>query len=44
MRSGYDGDRMAGIAARAGMTGSPIFPETLIYVEARVVGTLDARS
>jgi flavin reductase (DIM6/NTAB) family NADH-FMN oxidoreductase RutF len=33
---------MAGIAARPGVTGSPILEETLTYVEARVVGTLDA--
>jgi flavin reductase (DIM6/NTAB) family NADH-FMN oxidoreductase RutF len=42
MRSGHDGDKMAGIAARAGVTRSPILAETLTYVEARVVGTLDA--
>jgi flavin reductase (DIM6/NTAB) family NADH-FMN oxidoreductase RutF len=42
MRSGHDGDKMAGFAARAGVTGSPILSETLTYVEARVVGTLDA--
>jgi flavin reductase (DIM6/NTAB) family NADH-FMN oxidoreductase RutF len=42
MRSGHDGDKMAGIAARAGVTGSPILAETLTYLEARVVGTLDA--
>ena len=42
MRSGHDGDKMAGISARPGVTGSPILAETLTYVEARVVGTLDA--
>lgn len=42
MRSGHDGDKMAGIAARAGVTGSSILAQTLTYVEARVVGTLDA--
>ncbi len=41
MRSGHDGDRMAGIAARPGVTGSPILAETLTYAEARVVATLD---
>jgi len=41
MRSGHDGDKMAGIAARPGVTGSPILAETLTYVEARVVATLD---
>ena len=42
MRSGHDGDKMAGIPARPGVTGSPILADTLTYVEARVVGTLDA--
>ena len=42
MRSGHDGDKMVGIPARGGVTGSPILAETLTYVEARVVGTLDA--
>jgi len=41
MRSGHDGDKTAGIAARSGVTGSPILAETLTYVEARVVATLD---
>jgi flavin reductase (DIM6/NTAB) family NADH-FMN oxidoreductase RutF len=42
MRSGHDGDKMAGIATRPGVTGSPILADTLTYVEARVVATLDA--
>jgi flavin reductase (DIM6/NTAB) family NADH-FMN oxidoreductase RutF len=42
MRSGHDGDKMGELAARPGVTGSPILAETLTYVEARVVGTLDA--
>jgi flavin reductase (DIM6/NTAB) family NADH-FMN oxidoreductase RutF len=42
MRSGHDGDKMAGLAARPGVTGSPILAEALTYVEARVVATLDA--
>ena len=33
---------MAAIATRPGVTGSPILAETLTYVEARVVSTLDA--
>ena len=41
MRSGHDGDKMAGIAARPGVTGSPILADALTYVEARVVATLD---
>lgn len=44
MRSGHDRDKMAAIAARTGVTGSPILAETLTYVEARVVGTLDAEA
>jgi len=40
MRSGHDGDKMAGIAARPGVTGCPILTETLTYLEARVVATL----
>ena len=32
---------MAGIAARPGVTGSPILAETLTYVAARVVATVD---
>ena len=43
MRSGHDGDKMSGIAAKPGVTGSPILADTLTYVEARVVGTLDAQ-
>ena len=42
MRSGHDGDKMAGISARIGVTGAPILAETLTYIEARVVNTLDA--
>jgi flavin reductase (DIM6/NTAB) family NADH-FMN oxidoreductase RutF len=42
MRSGHDGDKMAGFAARPGVTGCPILADTLTYVEARVVATLDA--
>lgn len=42
MRSGHDGDKMAGLAARPGVTGCPILADTLSYVEARVTGALDA--
>lgn len=42
MRSGHDGDKLAGIATRPGITGSPILTEAVAYVEARVIGTLDA--
>jgi flavin reductase (DIM6/NTAB) family NADH-FMN oxidoreductase RutF len=41
MRSGHDGDKMAGITARPGVTGCPILAETLTYLECRVVATLD---
>ena len=41
MRSGHDEDKMIGLAARRGVTGAPILLETLTYVEARVVATLD---
>jgi flavin reductase (DIM6/NTAB) family NADH-FMN oxidoreductase RutF len=41
MRSGHAGDKVAEIPARPGVTGSPILAETLTYVEARVVATLD---
>jgi flavin reductase (DIM6/NTAB) family NADH-FMN oxidoreductase RutF len=42
MRSGHQGDKMAAMRMRPGVTGSPILTETLTYVEARVVSTLDA--
>jgi len=42
MRSGHAGDdKMMGIASRPGVTGCPILTETLTYMEARVVATLD---
>jgi flavin reductase (DIM6/NTAB) family NADH-FMN oxidoreductase RutF len=41
MRSGRDGDKMAGLSLRQGVTGSPILRDALSYVEARVVATLD---
>src|SRR5262249_46846666 len=41
MRSGHDGDKMAGIATRRGVTGCPILAQALTYVEARVVDTLN---
>jgi flavin reductase (DIM6/NTAB) family NADH-FMN oxidoreductase RutF len=42
MRSGHDGDKLAGLTVRPGVTGCPILAGTLTYVEARVVATLDA--
>lgn len=41
MRSGHDGDKMAAIPFRRGVTGAPILTEALTYVEARVVSTMD---
>jgi len=41
MRSGHDGDKMTGIPTRPGVTGCPILTDTLTYLEARVVATLD---
>jgi len=43
MRSGHDGDKLTGLAVRPGTTGCPILQDSLTYVEARVVGTLDAQ-
>ena len=42
MHSGREGDKLAQFATRPGVTGCPILAETLTYVEARVVQTLDA--
>jgi len=42
MRSGRDGDKMAGVPTRLGVTGSPILLDALTYVEAQVIATLDA--
>jgi flavin reductase (DIM6/NTAB) family NADH-FMN oxidoreductase RutF len=40
-RSGRDGDKLAGLALRAGVTGCPILLDTLAYVECHVVKTMD---
>lgn len=42
MRSGRDGDKLAAIPTRPGVTGSPVLTDAIAYVEARVVKTLDA--
>ncbi|HEY7122507.1 MAG TPA: flavin reductase family protein [Ktedonobacterales bacterium] len=42
MRSGRDGDKLAGLRWEARQTGSPILLETLGYIDCRVRGTLDA--
>jgi flavin reductase (DIM6/NTAB) family NADH-FMN oxidoreductase RutF len=39
--SGRDGDKMAGLNWKPGVTGSPILTDALAYVEGRVVGELD---
>ena len=41
LRSGRQGDKLDGIASRAGKTGSPILPDALAWLEARVEGRLD---
>jgi flavin reductase (DIM6/NTAB) family NADH-FMN oxidoreductase RutF len=43
MRSGHHGDKLAGLPAKPGLTGSPILSQAVTYVEARVVNTLDAQ-
>lgn len=40
-RSGRDGDKMAGLRTRLGVTGAPILLDALTYVEARVIRSLD---
>jgi flavin reductase (DIM6/NTAB) family NADH-FMN oxidoreductase RutF len=42
IRSGRDGDKLAGLRLETRQTGSPILLDTLSYVEARVRATLDA--
>ncbi len=42
LRSGRDGDKLAGLHWETRLTGAPILLDTLSYVEARVVGQLDA--
>lgn len=40
-RSGRDGDKIAGLRTRPGVTGAPILLDALTYVEARVLRSLD---
>ncbi len=40
--SGRDGDKIAPLRTRAGVTGSPVLLDALSYVEGRVVNTMDA--
>ena len=42
LRSGRDGDKLAGLRWETRLTGAPILLDTLSYVEARVTGQLDA--
>jgi len=42
IRSGRDGDKLAGLRLEARQTGSPILLDTLSYLEARISATLDA--
>jgi flavin reductase (DIM6/NTAB) family NADH-FMN oxidoreductase RutF len=39
--SGRDGDKLAGLRTKEGVTGAPILLDALTYVEARVTGSLD---
>jgi flavin reductase (DIM6/NTAB) family NADH-FMN oxidoreductase RutF len=40
-RSGRDGDKLASLNTKTGVTGTPILTDTLAYVEATVSGSLD---
>lgn len=40
--SGRDGDKIAGLSTKPGVTGSPILLDALAYVEGRVVNSMDA--
>lgn len=39
--SGRDGDKLAGLRTKPGVTGSPVLLDALSYVEARVIRSLD---
>jgi len=41
MTSGRDGDKLAGLPTRPGVTGSPVLIDAVAYVEGRVAQTLD---
>lgn len=41
LQSGRHGDKLEGLSSRSGTTGSPILPEALAWLEARVEGRLD---
>ena len=40
-RSGRDGDKLAGLRVRPGVTGAPILLDALSYIECRVTGSYD---
>lgn len=42
-RSGRDGDKLAGLNTKAGVTGAPVLTDALVYVEARVVTSMDCQ-
>jgi flavin reductase (DIM6/NTAB) family NADH-FMN oxidoreductase RutF len=42
LRSGRQSDKLAGMSTRTGKTGSPILPDALAWLEARVEGRLDS--
>jgi flavin reductase (DIM6/NTAB) family NADH-FMN oxidoreductase RutF len=39
--SGRDGDKLAGLSTKPGVTGSPVLLDALCYVEGRVVNSMD---
>jgi flavin reductase (DIM6/NTAB) family NADH-FMN oxidoreductase RutF len=39
--SGRDGDKLAGLSTKPGVTGSPVLLDALSYVEGRVVNSMD---
>jgi len=41
LRSGRDGDKLAGLAPRAGVTGCPILEDCLAVYECRLLNTMD---
>lgn len=40
-RTGRDGDKMAGLRTRTGVTGAPILLDALSFIEAKVIRSLD---
>jgi flavin reductase (DIM6/NTAB) family NADH-FMN oxidoreductase RutF len=40
-RSGREGDKLAGLATKTGVTGAPVLTDALVYVEGRVMASMD---